>query len=345
MQKAKRALIIHENNDMNCGDQITFLGTKSLLTKALGGPEYLDIVQFDFNRAKAEEDNYIREFNWGRIDIVALAGSPWLWHKCGESQKYKFIFDAVERYPKAKKIALGLGSCHSLDMFNRTKENEVSWIFDDDKKCAKTIGVFDDFDYILVRDSFAQIIFYHMGISDIKYCTDTSAYAYNFLGRNMSHKSTGKKALWFYDPTKGLSRGSLPADPREYIDYQLQWAKDNDADIYYNHVDEGIILRERNIAASFSVDLHYLFGRLACYDEILSGRIHMAILGFLAGVPDITVLPVDSRYLTTLKFGIKHHFIGPDWEHESESIPDNVWKNILQEEKQIVSELNTILNS
>ena len=338
--QAKRALIIHPNNDYNCGDQITFLGTKALLTKALGGSQNLDVVQFDIVRAERELDTYVSQFCWGGIDIVALAGSPWLWVGLESSSKYRLIYDALKRFPDAKKVALGIGSCVDEVVYTGMTTGPDRWFYNTSARKDAIRDVFGQFDCVFTRDLFAQYLLELGGISS-RLAYDTSAYAEYFIGSRENHGD--KKLLWFYDPSKGVSANNLSFDSEEYIDYQLAWAKENDADIYCNSDCDMSTLMERGVDGIFSVDLFHLSAKMTEYNEMLSGRIHMGVLGFMSNIPKITVLPVDSRFLTILRFGIDVHFIGKQWSYEKTESVRNIRNDIAQEEKTIVLELQNAL--
>ena len=301
----------------------------------------LDVVQFDMRRAISEIDTYVSQYNWGDIDIIALAGSPWLWNGREKTPKYKLIYDAIKRYPKAKKVALGIGSCFSSECYHNIRYSDrVIHFFNDPEKKLIMNQIYSQFDYILVRDKFAQWILEQCKIKS-NYTYDTSAYAYNSIS---SVGGIGeKKVLFFYDPTKGVSGKELDFKPSDYIDYQINWAKKNNADIYCNSDSDKGTLDSLGIKGSFTVDLNFLANKFAEYNEMLTGRIHMGVLGFISGIPNITVLPVDSRFMTTLKFDMKQKFIGDKWEYQEESVPDSIWADIYKEEGKIVYSLRKIL--
>ena len=339
----KRALILHPNNDYNCGDQITFLGSKSLLTQALNGAQNLDVVQFDIVRAIREIDTYVSQYDWGHIDIVVLAGSPWLWDACERSTKYKLIFDALDRYPNAKKIGLGLGSCFSKKCYNNILYEGASKYFLNCSTPQKKLrDLYSKFDYLLARDQFAKYIFDSLNVTS-QYTYDTSVYAYNFVGKKIN---TGqKKVLFFYDPSKGISQDHLDCDTVDYVTYQLNWAKENNADVYVSNTADKDTLNRLGVQCSFSVDLNFLSHKFVEYNEMLSGRIHMAVLGFLSGISKITVLPVDSRFMTILKLGINIKWLGEPWKYSHEVVErPRIWKNIRNSESIIVSDLRRVLS-
>lgn len=331
--KVWRILIIHPNNDNNIGDIITYLGSRNLFTNAVYGPQFLDIVQFDIQRAIRELDTYITNFCWGQVDIIALAGAPWIANKCEGAGVNTILHRAIKRWPEAKVIALGIGGWADKNTFE-TCQIEKQTI-------DKLAEIYHHFDYICVRDRYAQDILSLCGIPSV-YTYDTSLYAYRELSRN-GRDNCEKKVLFFYDPSTGCSADRLTCNPEEYIQYQLDWAKQNDADIFCNDPRELQVLHARGIEGTFCVDLRYLSYKLTEYNEMLSGRVHMAVFGFLANIMKITLLPVDSRFQTVLKLGIDVHFLEEPWKYKSEIVSSNLWKDIRQEENNIVSSIRSVL--
>ena len=346
MAKTKQILVIHANSDYNCGDQLIYLGAKHLITEALGGSQNIDFKQFDIYRAEHNPITYPSFYPWGDIDIIALAGSPWIWDQCLKSPKYQVLTNVLKRYPKIKKIALGLGSCFTWEQYESMINNpllslqQVLNISDD--SCIQLIDLYKQFDYITVRDHFCKLFFDKLGIESYDRF-DTSIYAYPHFSPLKSVR-TDKKILWFIDPSQGLSHSNLPFKNQDYIDYELNWAKENDADIYCNSYQSMLTLRKLGIQnSSFSVDLDFIYHKLSEYSEILSGRIHMAAMSFLASIPKITILPVDTRFLTVTKLGVDVHFIDKVFTYDQEeTFP--LWTNIKTQEQEIIDNLRTVLS-
>lgn len=339
--KPRRALIIHPNNDYNCGDQLTFLGAKSLLSKALGGSQNLDVLQFDILRCERESDTYISQYHWGQVDLIVLAGSPWLWNCCEGSIKYKWLIDALARYPEAKVVGLGVGSCFGKNTYQNIRYEKIdNYFFNAPERQIALKKIYDRFNYVLVRDAFAKYILNRCDIQ-CKYSYDTSIFSYNKIGIG---KSVGnKKVLFFYNPLKGLSKNALDFDGEEYNKYQMQWARENNADIFVNDGIEADYLKRHGLESSFSVDLDFMRNKFTEYDAMLSGRVHMAVLGFLAGIQNITLMPVDTRYMTALKFGINLKFIGSEFNSDAVDIASDVWSDIKKQEDIIVKELRNAI--
>jgi len=335
--KPKRALILHANNDYNSGDLLTYWGTKYLLTKALQGAQNLDIVQFDMIRAHdTEPKTYIKEYAWGDIDIIVLAGSPWIWNTCDKSKKYKLLTDALKRWPKAKVIGLGIGSCFSNEVYRNMRQDEVDrYFFNDPTRKQRLHDIYKRFNYILVRDNFAKYILERCNVKST-YSYDTSIFAHHRFGKSKYKGQRKKRALFFYKPDDGISKNCLNFKASEYIQFQLDWAKKYNADIYCNGVGEKIFLEDKGIKASFSVDLDFLSSKFTEYNDLLSGRVHMAILGFMTGIPNITLLPIDTRFMTVLKFGITLKFVGHSFNYSPIKVAPAIWKDINKEEVKII---------
>ena len=333
-----RTLIIHPNVNYNCGDLLTYYGTKALLTKAVGGSKNIDFVQYDDMRAFREIDTYISQYDWGQVDLIVLAGSPWLWIGCESTDKYRLLKEACARYPKAKVIGLGLGSCFS----RRVSSNMQAFFWNDKNRRNELNKIFSRFNYILVRDEFAKDILTQVGIKS-EYSYDTSIYSYDIIKRRKN--ANNKSVLFFYDPSKGVSREDIQIQVKKVIDYQINWATNNKADIYVNSTGDKETLNNRGISCSFSVDLDFLASKFTEYNKMLSGRIHMAILGLISGIKDITIIPIDTRFMTVLKFGIKQEFIAHEqkFSFNNQPIIEPLWDNIIKEENRIVSKLRKII--
>ena len=332
----KRAMVIHSNSDYNCGDLLTYYGTKGILKSIYGND--VDILQFDIRRAIKEIDTYVLEFGWGDVDLIVLAGSPWLWNVCEESNKYKLLLDAMKRWPNAKCLGFGLGTCFSHKCYHNIRYDMKDHYFFNHLPRKKILNeIYSRFQYILVRDEFAKILLTRCGVKS-NYSYDTSIYAYKYF---TPKKNVGdKKILFFYDPSKGLSKDSLGFTHEEYIDYQVDWAKKNNALVYYNAAEEGEALIKRGINyGKFTVDLEYLLHIFSGCDTMLTGRVHMGALGFLAGIKNISVLPVDTRFLSVTKLGIKPVFIGKEWVYDVPKIADNIWEDIKIEENKIIEDI------
>lgn len=345
INKIFRTLIIHPTGDYNCGDKLTFLGAKSLLTQAAGGSQYVDVLQFDYERAEIESDTYASEYGWRQVDLIVLAGSPWIWNECHKSKKYKILSDACRRWPNAKKIALGLGSSLSHKDFEDVYYGAgAQHDFFKDINCMKSLhDVYSKFDLIVVRDLLAKRIFDELRLSSID-TFDTSVYAYRPLSKKFNEHTLPreKKVCFFYDPAHGLSREDLLFSARDYHKKQLDWLEQNDAEIYVNALEDGFILGDRPY--NFSVDAQFLFHYFMQCKEMLSGRVHMAMLGFLAGIPKITVLPVDSRFMTVLKFPIDVEYVGNAFNLPKIEI-DKSWDNIFREENRLVKCIQEVLEN
>lgn len=266
---------------------MTYYGSQHLVRKAFPEAEFL---QFDMRRAEQEIETYVSQYNWGEnIDLILLAGSPWI--GVGDNTKIRMVKQAKDRWPDARKIALGIGSFLSWTRMREKNYDEVEHEF------------LRDFDTVIVRDKLAEDILRSVGIS-CSYMKDTSIYSYFKLPNSSFNNS--RPALIYYDPLENDVFDHLPKEIwHEYIDYQLRWAKYYEADIYVVSSGDKSSCMKKGFEARFVTDIDWLARRLASSKLVLSGRVHQAILAKICGAKKVMLLPVDSRYLTTLGLGIQ----------------------------------------
>ena len=283
-----RVLCIHPNSDYNIGDLMTLWGTKYLMRRAFDDVEFL---QFDTRRAEEEIETYVPQYNWGDdVDVILLAGSPWIGVN-GDDPQRRMVFQALERWPRAAKIALGVGSMMS---HTRMGEGNFTGVHADFLAC---------FDLVVVRDILAKQILAEQRIDSVLQY-DTSIYARFCL--QAAEPVPGRAILVYYDPLANDVFAHAPADVwNAHVDYQLAWADSNDADVYVVTSGDKGSLSEKGIPGRFVCDLEWLATRFSTTEKVLSGRVHQAILAKIMGSPQVACLPVDSRFLTVLNIGIE----------------------------------------
>ena len=81
------------------------------------------------------------------IDIEAsetlyVVGTPWLWHRCAESQKYADLRSSLKESGFKRKVALGIGSC-------------FAWQGEADLGEGDALEIWKDFDVVICRDELA----------------------------------------------------------------------------------------------------------------------------------------------------------------------------------------------
>lgn len=99
--RPRTALLLNEGW-RNPGDAITTLGVRLLLDKA---------------GAVCTHDLPFQAFStWGPlfddddVDLVVLAGAPWVWDQCHRSDKFKSLREMMERFRRARWLMVGGGS-------------------------------------------------------------------------------------------------------------------------------------------------------------------------------------------------------------------------------------------
>jgi len=290
-----RVLCLHPNNNNNIGDQLTYLGTKYLLKRALGDIEF---VQFDIQRCEREFDTYIPEFDWGPVDLIVLAGSPWV-GTTNAGGKHRMLQQAIQKFPDAKRLGLGLGSfCSHDSLMNREK------IFNAD--VAKSLQIFKNFNLILTRDYIAHDVLEFAGVQNVL-TFDTSVYAKHYSKGDS--KKTDKTALVYYDPFLRDVWSHLSREEwNRYIDYEIEISNKHNPDIFGVSVDERQSAKDHlNKDLHFVADIEWMAKKISTYKTVYSGRVHQAILAKIMGVEEVYIMPVDSRFLTATNVGIPRY--------------------------------------
>lgn len=77
-------------------------------------------------------------------ETLYVVGTPWLWHRCAESEKYAALRTALEQ-PYRRKVALGIGSC-------------FAWQGEPDLGAGDALEIWSGFDRVICRDEMAAAL-------------------------------------------------------------------------------------------------------------------------------------------------------------------------------------------
>jgi len=297
-----RVLVLHPTSNYNIGDLLTYRGTQEILRTVDPDVEFL---MFDALRAEKELDTYMSQFYWGDVDILVLAGSPWLWFGLEHSLKAQVLLKAILRFPQAKKIALGVGSCfplYAVDSSRLVKFDSFDQVYSELVLFPQTINyistLFGGFDLVVTRDAMAQAVFSKLGIQSYL-SKDTSRWALQTLRRRGFISSP---LCIFQDPRYSLSKNSLPEGYlNEFLRIQVEYAKTKGADVYSVSAEDtysAVTLGLEN--ARYVSDLDWMALHMFGRPEVLSGRLHMGLLAGMMDAVSVRILPLDSRILTVI---------------------------------------------
>lgn len=285
-----RALVIHPISNYNIGDLLTYRGTQEILRAV--DPD-IEFLMFDMWRAEREIDTYMTQFYWGEVDVLVLAGSPWIWFELENSPKYRILIDAVRRFASVPKIALGIGSCFPLEYLS------VDEAYNEMSRSPESIGyltsVFGNFDLVITRDPLAQGILERIGLKSF-FAKDTSWWAKGTFKRAVV---SGRPLCIFQDPRYCLTKSALGADYIGwFLQMQVDYAKNNKAEVYAISAEDTYSAQQLGLEARYVADLDWMAAHMCCRPSVLSGRIHMGLLAHMMGSTHVEVLPLDSRFLT-----------------------------------------------
>lgn len=289
-----RVLCIHPNSDYNIGDLMTLWGTKYLMRVAFDDVEFL---QFDSRRAELEIETYVPEYNWGDVDAIVLAGSPWV-SPHTDDIKLRMLRQAKVRWPYALRFALGIGSALRCSDVNAGR-----YCPGPNEDLGPSAECFGDFHVLFVRDAITRDILTERGVSCRLYY-DTSIFSRQRLwpGKQARRGSV----LIYMDPARDVSLWDQLPDYfwEAWVDYQFAWAKEHRADVLVISSGDKASADERMMGVRFVTDLEWMARRLAAAQSVLSPRVHQCVLAVIMGCRDVACMPVDSRYLTALNLGV-----------------------------------------
>jgi hypothetical protein len=291
-----RVLPIHPVSEYNTGDLLTYYGSRNIMKHAFG--DDVEFLHVDSRRAEAELSTYVPEYNWGDVDVILVCGSPFLGVDINNT-KCIMLKQAVERYPNAKKIALGVGSSfrHNNVYFNNYYDYSDKNANSNKKAVDNTKDLFEDFDLVISRDYFTQQLLDMSGIKSEMYF-DTSAFYYS--GNGNANKDNH---LFIYsNPSTMDSWGHAPEGVwRVYNDAFLDLAEQYKTIVITSQ--DKSYLDKRGMDSLFCTDLEYLKYLYSNANSVVSVKVHQAIFAACCGTPT-TLFGIDSRFLTARNFNI-----------------------------------------
>ena len=292
-----RVLPIHPVSEYNTGDLLTYYGSKRIMHYAFG--DDVEFLHVDSRRAEAELSTYVPEYNWGEVDVVLVCGSPFLGVSI-DNTKCIMLEQAVKRYPRAKKIALGVGSSfrHNNVYFSNYYDYVDRNANSNQRAIDNAKELFEDFDLVVSRDSFTQGLLDLAKINSEMYF-DTSAFYYSGIG----NKDRKEKLFIYSNPLTMDSWGHAPEGVwKIYNERFLEYTKDYTT-IVITSQDKAYLDKIR-IKSLFCTDLEYLKYLYSNADVVISVKVHQAIFAKCCGCDNVSLYPVDSRALTACNFGI-----------------------------------------
>ena len=291
-----RVLPIHPVSEYNTGDLLTYYGSKNIMKHAFG--EDVEFLHVDSRRAEAELHTYVPEYNWGDVDVVLVCGSPFLGVDVNNT-KCIMLKQAVERYPKAKRIALGVGSSfrHNNVYFNNYYDYSDRNASSNKKAIDNTKELFDDFDLVISRDSFTQGLLDLAKIKSEMYF-DTSAFYYSGFG-----SKDRKDNLFIYsNPLTMDSWGHAPEGVWRIYNEVFSDLFSRYNTIVITSQDKGY-LDGLGVKSLFCTDLEYLKYLYSNANSVTSVKVHQAIFASCCGAPT-TLFATDSRFMTARNFNV-----------------------------------------
>lgn len=219
--------------------------------------------------------------------MLVVSGTPWFWDQCQVSKKYEVLKYMISVFKDRPKIALGLGSCYPMVFSYSEDYNYIKEIW-------------GQFNFISVRDSIAANLLANNEVQVYSTFCTSSFYPYYPKKEQIVLTPT----VVFYEPSIGVSKSILSSEYiTKYRLFQIEVIKRYSAQVLVLDEREGKFLESFNIQSHKVLNHYDLMEKLNGSSFVLSGRVHSAIPARMMGIPTY-ILPVDTRWLTTLNFGI-----------------------------------------
>ena len=304
-----KILLFHPLKSTNTGDNVILLGTEAILREA-----FLDV---EFIHQEFLDDKPNLTFQKLDVGLLVISGTPWFWHVCHRSIKYKQLFTVTKLYADIKKVGLGLGSCYPLTtnilknfVYPDPKATGGDWRQHDQEGIKQ---IFEKFDLLFTRDHIAQEVLKTAGIES--YDTVCPAvFAYDGNRNHQGHAS--KPLLIFQNPGAGISATSCDQDfIQQYLKFQFRLMRKYNMEIRTASPLDSDWLRNEGGFACEKVDEGgepystwikspmELLSILGQYNPIVSCRVHEAIPARVMGNSTF-ILPMDTRFLAATKVGV-----------------------------------------
>lgn len=278
----KNILYYHPVGDFNVGDDITFYGGLEIMKLAIGNHNIYNFCTEDLNSITPEN---IETFK--KCDALVLPGTPWIWNNCNLTPKYDVFKFILSFFEGKKKIALGIGSGFPL---NYTYTESFEYL----------VEFWKDFDFISTRDVICSSALNKVGISSYSTLCTSAFYPYYKERTFIDNKPT----IIFYNPkTWGYESYLSEVYLDNYIKFQVDFINKYDPNILVLYDSEMSFINSLNKKCHKISSHQDVVSKLSNSSFVLSGRVHSAIPSRMMNIPTY-ILPIDSRWTTTINFGI-----------------------------------------
>ncbi|HWK87591.1 MAG TPA: hypothetical protein VNQ34_08815 [Xanthobacteraceae bacterium] len=271
-RSSNKVIILINPGWSNPGDGLAALGVQSSL-HALG---FKNLYQYSI------EDHalWIQLFSPDEIHAVVLAGTPWIWDRCHDSEKFRCLIEVRKRLHRAKWIMAGGGASFLAQ--------HIQSNFTD---AAVDLSVFSDFQICITRDFVARNMLQKVNKNCLLLpCPSTILPV--AIDARFSRVEKTEKRLFEHD-----LRNEFLAP---YLDSEFLTQ-------YEKTCADGVLRGFRPTAwgcRDEATEPNEILLRLASCREFLTSRVHAAISSFSLGAEG-KLFACDSRTFTAMHLGIE----------------------------------------
>ncbi len=270
-------------------DGMIFAGTKYLLNQ-------VEITTFEYQKWIERSNDPIMVHN--EPTHILVLGTPWIWDKCWQSAKYKSLMQLFDRFPKARRLFFGIGSCFPLF------KEEV--ILNDILSNIDELSVFEGAK-IVTRDVLATKALAKFN----PVLLPCPAY---YALKNVSPLGASRDTIIWYDPTIGISKVDYNPDSERlkfYLNVFKSLYNPSRHSVYCVLEEETVLAMEIGLPKPIVIrDWNHAAAIMVSSKSIISGRVHLAVPAYEL-CENISLFAVDSR-ATVLYDVVNKHIMSPN---------------------------------
>ena len=272
--------VLNADNN-NSGDTIVDIGNRMILNQIFGFNYFISCY---FNNTE-NISNFNKRFF---PNISLISGTPWIWNRCHETNKYKNLLEFTKD-KKTYKIDLSIGSSFYLDF--------------DPSKASMNLNIWNNFDLIFCRDTLAYTLL--SKVVDNVFLMPCSSFYVHHL---MNSYEPVKEDLLIYQNIKTTlhkKKNSLTKDFHR-VQYEFYEEKNPDVFVITKEDQDEFLKKYPKSKCKLIKSPIDIYAEISKYKNLLTPRVHSSIPALSYGLNVVNV-PSDSRCLTAIGLGAEIH--------------------------------------
>lgn len=234
------------------------------------------------------------------VNLILVCGTPFMWHDFQHSVKIKNTIDIIQHYTNVKVIFIGIGACIELDHM------DSGGILESNNETRCLTHLYNNKNLVITRDVLAYKKLKRIQLNSAL-LPDPSLWAINLFTeavpdqfKFVPNQKTQSTQVW-YDPLIGISSVYWHRNPIQLQQYYQRYLnfKDPMKSVYCKTLAErDSAVRILNLEPQIWANPLAVHLTLSKTKRLQTGRVHIALPALSHDIPEIELIPIDSRYLT-----------------------------------------------